>query len=103
MVADLLPDFDYYQVEQSVNSERLQNRSNMQAEVVKQRATVVELPMSKNISAIIKAESQLMHRLLTRDNTSGTFGHQVAPNHRNSPHLAALINHTKLATLGYQR
>lgn len=67
MVADLLPDFDYYQVEQSVNSERLQSRSNMQAEVVKQRATVVELPMSKNISAIIKAESQLMHRLLTHD------------------------------------
>ena len=67
MVADLLPDFDYYQVEQSVNSERLQNRSNMQAEVVKQRATVVELPMSKNISAIIKAESQLMQRLLTHD------------------------------------
>ncbi|WP_322783438.1 DNA primase [Streptococcus macedonicus] len=67
MVADLLPDFDYYQVEQSVNSERLQNRSNLQLEAVKQRVTVVELPISKNISAIIKAESQLMHRLLTHD------------------------------------
>ena len=67
MVADLLPDFDYYQVEQSVNSERLQNRSNLQSEAVKQRVTVVELPISKNISAIIKAESQLMHRLLTHD------------------------------------
>ena len=65
MVADLLPDFDYYQVEQSVNSERLQNRSNLQSEAVKQRVTVVELPISKNISAIIKAESQLMYRLLT--------------------------------------
>lgn len=67
MVADLLPDFDYYQVEQSINSERLQNRSNLQLEAVKQRVTVVELPISKNISAIIKAESQLMHRLLTHD------------------------------------
>lgn len=67
MVADLLPDFDYYQVEQSVNSERLQNRSNLQSEAVKQRVTVVELPISKNISTIIKAESQLMHRLLTHD------------------------------------
>ncbi|MBE6164729.1 MAG: DNA primase [Streptococcus gallolyticus] len=67
MVADLLPDFDYYQVEQSVNGERLQNRSNLQSEAVKQRVTVVELPISKNISAIIKAESQLMHRLLTHD------------------------------------
>ena len=67
MVADLLPDFDYYQVEQSVNSERLQNRSNLQSEAVKQRVTVVELPISKNISAIIKAESQLMHRLLIHD------------------------------------
>lgn len=67
MVADLLPDFDYYQVEQSVNSERLQNRSNLQSEAVKQRVTVVELPISKNISAIIKAESQLMHRLLTHE------------------------------------
>lgn len=67
MVADLLSDFDYYQVEQSVNSERLQNRSNLQSEAVKQRVTVVELPISKNISAIIKAESQLMHRLLTHD------------------------------------
>ncbi len=67
MVADLLPDFDYYQVEQSVNSERLQNRSVLQSEAAKQRVTVVELPISKNISAIIKAESQLMQRLLTHD------------------------------------
>ena len=67
MVADLLPDFDYYQVEQSVNSQRLQNRSVLQSEAAKQRVTVVELPISKNISAIIKAESQLMQRLLTHD------------------------------------
>ena len=67
MVADLLPDFDYYQVEQSVNSERLQKRSDLQAEAIHQQVTVVELPISKNISAIIKAESQLMYRLLTHD------------------------------------
>ena len=67
MVADLLPDFDYYQVEQSVNSERLQNRSALQSQAAKQRVTVVELPISKNISAVMKAESQLMQRLLTHD------------------------------------
>ncbi|SEP92900.1 DNA primase [Streptococcus equinus] len=67
MVADLLPDFDYYQVEQSVNSERLQNRSALQTGAVQQSVTVVELPISKNISAIMKAESQLMQRLLTHD------------------------------------
>ena len=76
MVADLLPDFDYYQVEQSVNSERLQNRSALQSEAAKQRVTVVELPISKNISAIMKAESQLMQRLLTHDYLLNEFRNQ---------------------------
>ena len=67
MVADLLPDFDYYQIEQSVNNERLQNRSAMQGNYAKQAVTVVELPISKKISAITRAEWQLMHRLLTHD------------------------------------
>lgn len=67
MVADLLPDFDYYQIEQSVNNERLQNRSVMQGNYAKQTVTVVELPISKKISAITRAECQLMHRLLTHD------------------------------------
>lgn len=67
MVADLLPDFDYYQVEQSVNSERLQNRSALQTGAVQQSVTVVELPISKNISAIMKAEGQLLQRLMTHD------------------------------------
>ena len=67
MVADLLPDFDYYQIEQSVNNERLQNRSAMQGNYAKQAVTVVELPISKKISAITRAECQLMHRLLTHD------------------------------------
>ncbi|MEE1326585.1 MAG: DNA primase, partial [Streptococcus sp.] len=72
----LLPDFDYYQVEQSVNSERLQNRSALQSEAAKQRVTVVELPISKNISAIMKAESQLMQRLLTHDYLLNEFRNQ---------------------------
>ncbi|SFQ62773.1 DNA primase [Streptococcus equinus] len=76
MVADLLPDFDYYQVEQSVNSERLQNRSALQAGAVQQSVTVVELPISKNISAIMKAEGQLLQRLMTHDYLLNEFRNQ---------------------------
>ena len=76
MVADLLPDFDYYQVEQSVNSERLQNRSALQTGAVQQSVTVVELPISKNISAIMKAEGQLLQRLMTHDYLLNEFRNQ---------------------------
>lgn len=76
MVADLLPDFDYYQVEQSVNSERLQNRSALQTGAVQQNVTVVELPISKNISAIMKAEGQLLQRLMTHDYLLNEFRNQ---------------------------
>ncbi|WP_074479573.1 DNA primase [Streptococcus equinus] len=76
MVADLLPDFDYYQVEQSVNSERLQNRSALQSGAVQQGVTVVELPISKNISAIMKAEGQLLQRLMTHDYLLNEFRNQ---------------------------
>lgn len=76
MVADLLPDFDYYQVEQSVNSERLQNRSALQTGAAQQSVTVVELPISKNISAIMKAEGQLLQRLMTHDYLLNEFRNQ---------------------------
>ena len=76
MVADLLPDFDYYQVEQSVNSERLQNRSALQTGAVQQSVTIVELPISKNISAIMKAEGQLLQRLMTHDYLLNEFRNQ---------------------------
>lgn len=64
MVADFLPDFDYYQVEQSVNNERLQNRAQTSYHLTEKPMTVVELPVSKSVSALIKAESQLFHRIL---------------------------------------
>lgn len=67
MVVDLLPDFDYYQIEQSVNSQRLQTRSMLQENMMSNQTTIVELPVSKSLSAIIKAESHLMHRLLNHD------------------------------------
>lgn len=76
MVADSLPDFDYYQVEQSVNSERLQNRSALQTGAVQQGVTVVELPISKNISAIMKAEGQLLQRLMKHDYLLNEFRNQ---------------------------
>ncbi|MGT2881304.1 DNA primase [Streptococcus equinus] len=76
MVADSLPDFDYYQVEQSVNSERLQNRSALQTGAVQQSVTVVELPISKNISAIMKAEGQLLQRLMKHDYLLNEFRNQ---------------------------
>src|SRR5699024_5628645 len=56
MVSDLLSDFDYYQIEKSVNNERVPDRSIMQLKYAKQAETVVELPISKNNSAITSAE-----------------------------------------------
>lgn len=76
MVADLLPDFDYFQVEQSVNNERLQNRSQLQNADFRQPITVVELPVTKGMSALIKAESQLLHRLIHHAYLLNEFRHR---------------------------
>ncbi|MFC3932710.1 DNA primase [Streptococcus dentapri] len=68
MVAEILPDFDYFQIEQSVNNERLQVRAASQQTFVRpQESRVVELPVTKNLTAMQRAENQLFHRFLHHD------------------------------------
>ena len=66
-VAELLPDFDYFQVEQTVNNERLISRSNRQKTSQYTQQQVLSPPVSKSLSALMKAEIQLFHRLLHHD------------------------------------
>lgn len=71
-VAEDLPDFDYFQVEQSVNNERLKlraNAGNTQSDPYGQasRPILTELPVSKTLSAVQRAENQLFYRLLQYD------------------------------------
>lgn len=67
IVADLLPDFDYQQVEQAVNAERLQVRSQISQQSQANQTVIREMPVAKQLTALIKAESQLFHRLLHHD------------------------------------
>lgn len=72
MVAESLPDFDYFQVEQSVNNERLKLRAGAGGNQLKEPRTssgplLTELPVSKTLTAIQRAENQLFYRLLQYD------------------------------------
>lgn len=64
LVADLLPDFDYMQVEQAVNNHRLADRKQRQEQTYQGQQVLKTLPLSKALSALNKAENQLFHRLL---------------------------------------
>lgn len=75
-VADLLPDFDYLQVEQTVNNFRIQERKHRKGQSTNLRAKLVTLPMTKNLPAVGKAESQLLHRLLHHDYLLNEFRHK---------------------------
>ena len=66
-VSDLLPDFDYLQVEQSVNSYRRQDRQERQGQIVKSESTLVTLPISKSITALVRTENHLLHRIIHND------------------------------------
>ncbi|XCY68136.1 DNA primase [Streptococcus iniae] len=66
-VADLLPDFDYLQVEQTVNSYRIQDRQNRQGQIPQVQTALVGLPVNKSVTALIKAENHLLHRLIHHD------------------------------------
>lgn len=66
-VSDLLPDFDYLQVEQSVNSYRLQDRQERQGQIDKSESTLVTLPISKSITALVRTENHLLHRIIHND------------------------------------
>lgn len=63
MLAELLPDFDYQQVEQAVNNHRLVNRKEHQQQV-RQQVTRFDIPITKQVSRLIKAESHLLQRMI---------------------------------------
>lgn len=74
-VADLLPDFDFFQVEQAVNNERLTMRSQQTAQLSATSNSAyessasgfrgaVKLPSTPKITGLRRAENQLFHRML---------------------------------------
>ncbi|EHI69600.1 DNA primase [Streptococcus ictaluri] len=74
-VADSLPDFDYFQVEQSVNAVRIldrQTRQNQPAPVARE----ISLPVTKSVTALVKTERHLLHRLLHHDYLLNEFRHR---------------------------
>lgn len=64
MLAELLPDFDYQQVEQAVNNSRLSNRKSQQEQVYQQPHFQTNLPLSKQVSRLVKAENHLLNRMI---------------------------------------
>lgn len=64
-LADLLVDFDYMQVEQTVNASRLQMRSQRQAQGPIQMQAPVASPtvVQKQLPRLIRAENHLLHRM----------------------------------------
>ncbi|WP_313905176.1 DNA primase [Streptococcus constellatus] len=63
MLAELLPDFDYQQVEQAVNNHRLVNRKEQQQQA-RQQVKRFDIPITKQVSRLIKAESHLLQRMI---------------------------------------
>ncbi|MCY7133572.1 DNA primase [Streptococcus gordonii] len=64
MLAELLPDFDYQQVEQAVNNSRLSSRQSQQEQVYQQPHFQTNLPLSKQVSRLVKAENHLLNRMI---------------------------------------
>ena len=64
-LADLLVDFDYMQVEQTVNASRLQMRSQRQEQGKIQTQAPVASPtvVQKQLPRLIRAENHLLHRM----------------------------------------
>ena len=64
-LADLLVDFDYMQVEQTVNASRLQMRSQRQEQGQIQTQAPVASPtvVQKQLPRLIRAENHLLHRM----------------------------------------
>ena len=74
-VADLLPDFDFFQVEQAVNNARLTMRNQQMAQLSAASNSAyessasgfrgtVKLPSTPKITGLRRAENQLFHRML---------------------------------------
>ena len=64
-LADLLVDFDYLQVEQTVNTSRLQMRSQRQAQGPIQTQAPLASPtvVQKQLPRLVRAENHLLHRM----------------------------------------
>ncbi|MBC8775621.1 DNA primase [Streptococcus sp. IMAU 99161] len=63
-LADLLPDFDYLQVEQLVNNSRLQQREATQKSGASKRSNFsVDLLPNRGMSRLVKAENHLLNRM----------------------------------------
>lgn len=63
-LADLLPDFDYLQVEQIVNNSRLQQREATQKSGASKRSNFsVNLLPNRGMSRLVKAENHLLNRM----------------------------------------
>lgn len=62
-LVELLPDFDYQQVEQAVNAVRV-NQRREQSSQTPSRPVTVELPVSKQLSRLIRSESHLLNRMI---------------------------------------
>lgn len=63
-LADLLPDFDYVQVEQIVNNSRLQQREATQKSGASKRSNFsVDLLPNRGMSRLVKAENHLLNRM----------------------------------------
>ena len=64
-LADLLADFDYLQVEQTVNASRLQMRSQRQEQGKIQTQAPVASPtvVQKQLPRLVRAENHLLHRM----------------------------------------
>ena len=64
-LADLLVDFDYLQVEQTVNASRLQMRSQRQEQAQIQTQPPVASPtvVQKQLPRLVRAENHLLHRM----------------------------------------
>ena len=65
MLAELLPDFDYPQIEHTVNNHRLTNRQSQHEQLYQQSALQINLPVSKQLSRLVKAENHLFNRMMT--------------------------------------
>jgi DNA primase len=66
-LADLLVDFDYLQVEQTVNASRLQMRSQRQEQGKIQTQATLASPtvVQKQLPRLVRAENHLLHRMNT--------------------------------------
>lgn len=63
-LADLLPDFDYSQVEAAVNQLRLDQRAHRQEDLPQSKFVMQDLPLLRQTSALQRAENQLFYRMV---------------------------------------